>query len=128
MRECLYVRAARGRLARDASGSRRRTTAPPNHCGAWLVGWCAGGRSGFGLPFQSFEIGLLNVLVLPFDNCLRAQLFEVLEEFALPLVAKHTVRDLFARLIEAKRLLGAHRFELENLVTARGAQWRGNVP
>src|SRR5207244_6698558 len=78
-------------------------------------------RSG-GLPLQAFIVGFLDFVVFPLDDRLRAELLEILQEFALPLVAEDVVGNLLPRRIERQRLLRARCFELQDLIPARGAK------
>src|SRR5688572_297474 len=63
-------------------------------------------------------VGLLELLVLPLDDRLRAQALEHLVVLLLALVGEHPLADLILRLLERHRLGRRRRFELQDLVAA----------
>ena len=71
--------------------------------------------------------GLLDLVVLPVDDRLRAQLLEELGELAAPLLVGETIGDVAARLVERLHRRRLHRLDLDQLKAARGAEHRRQV-
>src|SRR6266550_5500398 len=86
----------RGPPARDASVSRRRTTAGARRS----LRRTRGRGGGFRLLRQTFLVRLLHVLIAPVDDGLRPQLDTILLELLHPLIGEHALADLIARPVE----------------------------